>query len=87
MQAVGEARGELGHPAFNRSWFLGNTPNGVLPYVVTCPSQSERLVYLKNGLIRTARFYMDIHTDPLNSHIGYDVTNYFQSPFIEVRKI
>ena len=31
---------------------------------------------------RITKFYMDIHTDPLYSHSGYDVTRYFRSGVI-----
>ena len=43
------------------------------------PSQSERLVYLKNGWHRITKFHTDINTDPLYSQTGYNVTSYFHS--------
>ena len=36
--------------------------------------------------LRITKFHRYIHTDMLYSHTGYDVTSYFRSPFIEVRK-
>ena len=30
---------------------------------------------------------MDVHVDLIYNHTGYDVTSYFRSTFIEVRKM
>ena len=50
--------------------------------VVVRPSQSERLVCVKTNLTYNHPISVDIHTDLIYNHTGYDVTIYFQSEVI-----
>ena len=60
--------------------FLPYYHRSVCVVLVRCPSQSERLeypIFKRTFWPRITKFCVDIHTDVLNSHTGYDVTNYF----------
>ena len=57
------------------------TPSASVVHYKVCGSYISRPVWP-----RISKFYMDIHTDLVFSHAKYDVTSYFQSVFIEVRK-
>ena len=68
------------------------TPNGVLPYVMTCVRRRSFFVHLSGSFSRTVWpritiFYADIHTDLLNSHTWYDdFMNYFLSEVVMKKK-
>ena len=51
-------------------------------------SQSEAVVYLENGLTYTiiTKLYTKLHTGRVYNHTGYDVTIYFLSEVIGVRR-
>ena len=63
--------------------FLPNvmTSVGCRSFVVR-PSQSERLIYLKNGSTTFTKFYTDIRANLLSIHTGYDLTSCFWSEVI-----
>ena len=67
------------HKSVIRKDFTGNGVSAFchslrrLSLGVRRPSQSERLVYVKNGLTQIQKFYTDIHTNLINSEATPDM--------------
>ena len=69
------------------------TPNGVLPYVMTCVRRRSFIHYKVSGsnVLRIVRpritkFDTNIQANLVFNYTGYDITNYFQSEVI-VKKL